>query len=260
MNRFLICLFIVFTSYRIQAQVGIGTTTPLESAQLDVTSTSKGFLPPRMTSAQRGNITSPVTGLMVYQTDATAGFYLYNGTAWVRLIADGAGSLSSGLKFSNLNSTTPTSAGATLGVDASGNVVTVLGSSFFPSYGSAAPASTIIDNGSGSNLASISLPTTGTYLINYTMRVQSVYASANQYAVGYLSETSGGSAIAGTEILGAFSYQAFQTGGNYSGTYVVTVTSAPKLIYFIGRAFGNLMSFNDDANGRTRISFVKVTP
>jgi hypothetical protein len=76
----------VFTSYRIQAQVGIGTTTPVGSAQLDVNSISKGFLPPRMTSAQRGNITSPVAGLMVYQTDGISGIYYYNGSAWIYIL------------------------------------------------------------------------------------------------------------------------------------------------------------------------------
>jgi hypothetical protein len=52
------------------------------SAMLDVKSTNKGLLTPRMTAAQRGSIASPATGLMVYQTDAPAGFYYYNGTAW----------------------------------------------------------------------------------------------------------------------------------------------------------------------------------
>jgi hypothetical protein len=53
---------------------------------LDVKSTDKGILIPRMTAAQRGAIASPATGLMVYQTDATAGFYYYDGTAWVQAI------------------------------------------------------------------------------------------------------------------------------------------------------------------------------
>lgn len=167
-----------------------------------------------------------------------------------------------GLKFTNFNSTTPTSGGATLGVDATGNVVTVQGSSFSPSFGSVASSSTInVNAGSASLLASITLPTTGTYLINYTMRVQATTATPNQYAVGYLSNNSApGSPIVGTEILGAFSLTAFVTGGNYSGTYVVTVTSAPQSLHFIGAAIGGQMGFLDDVNGRTRISYVKVTP
>jgi len=51
------------------------------SAILDLTSTAKGMLVPRMTATQRGNIYQPATGLMVYQTDGTAGFYYNSGTA-----------------------------------------------------------------------------------------------------------------------------------------------------------------------------------
>ena len=65
--------------------VGINTTTPNASAALDVVSTTQGMLVPRMTATQRGRISSPATGLMVYQTDAPAGFYFYSGTAWVSL-------------------------------------------------------------------------------------------------------------------------------------------------------------------------------
>jgi hypothetical protein len=168
----------------------------------------------------------------------------------------------SGLKFTNLNSTSPTSGGATLGVDASGNVVTVQGSSFSPSFSSAAPSGTLTVNaGSAALLTSISLPTIGTYLINYTMRVQATTITANQYSVGYLSNTStSGSPITGTEILGGYSNSGYIIGGNYSGSYIVTVTSAPQSIHFIGEARGGQMSFTDDVNGRTRITYVKVTP
>ena len=51
------------------AQVGIGTITPNASAALDVSSTTKGFLPPRMTKVQLDSIAFPVEGLMVYCTD-----------------------------------------------------------------------------------------------------------------------------------------------------------------------------------------------
>jgi hypothetical protein len=173
---------------------------------------------------------------------------------------------SSGMKFTNFNSSAPTSSGATLGVDANGNIVTVQGSSFSPSFGSSRISSTInLNAGSSSLLTSVTLPTTGTYLVTYTMRVQSTANNNNQYAVGYLSNVSTpGSPIVGTEILGAFSQSSASpfpiTGGNYSGSYVVTTTSANKVIYFIGSANNGQMGFVDDQNGRTQISFVKVTP
>lgn len=65
------------------AQVGVGTSTPDASAALEVASTTKGFLPPRMTAAQRGSINQPAIGLMVYQTDGTAGVYVYDGSNWL---------------------------------------------------------------------------------------------------------------------------------------------------------------------------------
>ncbi len=80
----LFCLFIGQS----QAQVAIGAASADGSAKLDVTSTNKGVLIPRMTEAQRTAITTPATGLLVYQTDAGsngAGFYFYNSSAWTRL-------------------------------------------------------------------------------------------------------------------------------------------------------------------------------
>jgi len=61
--------------------VGIANTTPDPSALLDVSSTSKGFLPPRMTTTQRNAIAAPAEGLVIYNTDEKA-LNVYNGTAW----------------------------------------------------------------------------------------------------------------------------------------------------------------------------------
>ena len=65
-----------------QSNLGINTTSPHASAILDITSTTKGLLIPRMTLAQRNLITSPATGLLVFQTDTKAGFYFYTGSSW----------------------------------------------------------------------------------------------------------------------------------------------------------------------------------
>jgi hypothetical protein len=83
-----LCLFL--TSAIAQNNVGVGTTTPNASAALDVQSTTQGMLVPRMTEAQRNLIATPATGLMVYQTDVTAGFYFYNGSAWTSLSGGGS--------------------------------------------------------------------------------------------------------------------------------------------------------------------------
>lgn len=71
------------------SQVGIGTTTPNTSSLLDITDTSKGLLIPRMTQAQRNAITTPATGLIIYQTNNSPGFYYFNGTIWVSLANSG---------------------------------------------------------------------------------------------------------------------------------------------------------------------------
>lgn len=61
--------------------VGIGTTTPDVSALLDISSTTQGILPPRMTTEQRDAISSPVEGLMIYNLTAHK-INVYNGTTW----------------------------------------------------------------------------------------------------------------------------------------------------------------------------------
>lgn len=75
--------FLVFsTAIFAQDNVGIGTLTPDPSAKLDITSINKGLLIPRMDSSQRVTIPLPAVGLIVYQTNATPGFYYYNGAFW----------------------------------------------------------------------------------------------------------------------------------------------------------------------------------
>tara|TARA_R110001632_G_scaffold24379_1_gene68093 strand:- start:156 stop:944 length:789 start_codon:yes stop_codon:yes gene_type:complete len=67
------------------AQIGINNENPDASAALDITSTTGGLLVPRMTETQRDAISPAATGLMIYQTDGTAGFYYYNGSSWATL-------------------------------------------------------------------------------------------------------------------------------------------------------------------------------
>jgi C1q domain len=66
-------------------RLGIGTTTPAISSVLDLTSTNKGFLAPRMTAANRNGIASPANGLMVYDSTSNSHWY-YNGSSWVNMI------------------------------------------------------------------------------------------------------------------------------------------------------------------------------
>ena len=96
MKKILI-LLAIFTSIVATAQsVGINAdgAAASASAMLDVSSTTKGFLPPRMTGAQRATITSPAQGLMIYCTDCGSSGepQYYDGTQWKKLI-DGTATL-----------------------------------------------------------------------------------------------------------------------------------------------------------------------
>lgn len=72
---FLICL-------QLHSQMGIGTASPSSAAELDISSTSKGILIPRMTDAQMRAISSPATGLKVYNTNTNSVYY-FNGSDWL---------------------------------------------------------------------------------------------------------------------------------------------------------------------------------
>jgi hypothetical protein len=63
-----------------------GTYTDIASALVQMTSTTKGFLPPRMTNAQRIAISSPAVGLIVYCTDMVEGLYVYKSAGWTFVI------------------------------------------------------------------------------------------------------------------------------------------------------------------------------
>ena len=72
------------------AQIGINNENPDASAALDITSTTGGLLVPRMTETQRDAISPAATGLMIYQTNGTVGFYYYNGSSWAEVAATSA--------------------------------------------------------------------------------------------------------------------------------------------------------------------------
>ena len=83
MNKIITGLvFMMSIMTTVNAQVGIGTNSPDASAALDITSTDKGLLIPRMSTAQRTTITNPATSLMVFDTD-TNSYWSYVEDAWV---------------------------------------------------------------------------------------------------------------------------------------------------------------------------------
>ena len=82
-------LLLFFVAQYAIAQIGIDNPNPDASAILDLTSTSKGLLAPRMTQSERDAISSPATGLLIYQTNSTPGFYVYDGSAWIKILNTG---------------------------------------------------------------------------------------------------------------------------------------------------------------------------
>lgn len=70
MNNFKIYIKILFLTLSVNsiAQIGIGTSSPDASAILDLSSTTKGLLLPRMTTLQQTNLVNPAIGLMIYNT------------------------------------------------------------------------------------------------------------------------------------------------------------------------------------------------
>ncbi|MEG1238338.1 MAG: hypothetical protein RSD30_12300, partial [Flavobacterium sp.] len=94
-NTFMGLVGLLFFSTVSYGQVGVGTLTPEQSSQLDVTATNKGILIPRIKLTQISS-QAPVVGtaavsLLVYNTqsinDVTPGFYYWNGVKWVRIIS-----------------------------------------------------------------------------------------------------------------------------------------------------------------------------
>jgi len=73
---------LVTVSIQSNGRVGIGFSTPDASAQLDVASTERGFLPPRMSTTQRNAIASPATGLIIYNLTANEPQF-WNGSNWI---------------------------------------------------------------------------------------------------------------------------------------------------------------------------------
>lgn len=90
-----LCQLIVFVFANINCVAQNTTVTdsttynPQQSAILDVQSSSKGMLVPRLTASQRTTISNPATGLLVFDTDSVS-FYFYNGSSWQNLSTPGA--------------------------------------------------------------------------------------------------------------------------------------------------------------------------
>lgn len=82
MKHIILVLLIAFPAISFAQNVGIGTTAPNANAALDISSSNKGILIPRISSSTRTNMVNPTAGLLVYDTDAKC-FYYHDGISWV---------------------------------------------------------------------------------------------------------------------------------------------------------------------------------
>jgi len=213
------------------AQVGIGTTTPDASAALDITSTTKGLLIPRMANAQRQAISSPVAGLMVFVTDVDGGrFMFYDGTEWGTLSfaekrpdAPTITAVSSGDEQATVSFTTPSSNGssvitsytaksspgnitATLSQEGSGDI-TVTGLTNGTAYTFTVTATNVIGTSAESSTSASVTPAT----VPSSPTITAVSSGNAQATVSFTAPSNnGGSAIT--------SYTATSNPGGFTGT------------------------------------------
>ena len=178
--KLILLLFLMSLIYfKSTAQIGIGTTSPNASAALDLTSTSKGLLIPRLTSVQRADIANPTAGMVIFCTNCgpNGEMQLYNGSSW-------------------LNPATNTAA-ATL------PVLTTTAISNIAKF-SASSGATILDNGTSSISAkgvcwstsanpttSNSKTTDGTGNASFSSSITSLSVNTTYYVRAYATSASG---------------------------------------------------------------------
>ena len=183
----LFILVAIFTAVAGMAQsVGINADGSAANATaiLDLKSTTKGLLPPRMTYAQRQAISSPATGLMIYCTDCGAGgqAHVYNGTAWTNMIGGTATTqpptVASTTAASNITFTSATSGGNI--TNDFGNTIIAMGVcwSIIPNP-TTADSKTIQSGTTGSFTSNITGLTSGTL---YYVRAYATSAGGTSYS------------------------------------------------------------------------------
>ncbi len=203
----LFCLIFPYLSALTQNNVGIGTTTPDNSALLELYSTSHGFLVPRLTTTQRNAISSPATGLLIYNLDNQR-FEYFNGTQWIGIISSVAT-----VPFSLISTGTNTSATMTVG---SGASIVVGGgtieSNVFKGSGSVTNA---VDLSTGEVAGVLPVANGGTGLSSIPSNGQILIGNGSGYSLSTLTAGNGititnasgsitiSDANAGTEVVGS---------------------------------------------------------
>jgi len=181
---FLLPIFVLL-QLCLYAQVGIGTATPNASAKLDVSSTTSGFLPPRMTYAQKTAISSPAAGLMVWCSNCgiSGEIQVYNGTTWTNMIGGTAlvalPTLAATTAATSITASSATS-GGNVTADGGGASVTARGVCWSTTTGPTIALSTKTSDGSGTGVFTSSI--TGlTAVTLYYVRAYATNFSGTSY-------------------------------------------------------------------------------
>ncbi len=251
---------------------GVGTTTPEASSALEIKSTTKGLLIPRMTKAQRDAIASPAVGLMIYQTNSTPGFYYFSGSSWAAVSPKGVNRA-----LSNL--TAPTAINADLipgnpvsiNLGASSNQWTnlYLGNSIYSgafrvanfgitNFNTALGADALISTTSGNNNVGVG---TGALTANTTGSLNTATGSQalQQNTAGYANTAAGASALqanttgnrntaTGEEALFANDAGSNNTAHGYRALFLNTSGSS-NTANGIFSLYTNTTGYNNTANG-----------
>ncbi|MFM9910564.1 MAG: DUF1566 domain-containing protein [Chitinophagaceae bacterium] len=223
--RYFLGTIVLLNAVLVHAQVGIGTNAPSASAQLEINSTTKGLLPPRMTYVQKSAIATPVAGLMIWCSNcgATGEMQVYNGSTWTNMIggtASFAPPILGATAAVSLIADLTASSGGTISSDG-GTAVTVRGICWSTSPNPTTALSTKTTDGTGSGTFTSSLtglsPTTTYYVMAY---------ATNSIGTSYGNEISFTTTVAWPSVAATTSASSINNNSAVSGGNVTSAGGA----------------------------------
>ena len=223
---FTTCLLLLVATL-LHAQVGIGTITPNASAKLEVSSTTQGFLPPRMTRVQRELISTPAAGLVVWCSNCgTSGeLQVYNGTSWTNMMG---GAASPSLPTVT---TTATSSITLSGATGGGNVT--------DDGGAANTTRGVVWSTSPNPTVALSTKTAdGTGAGTFTSTIGGLSSSTVYYIRAYATNA------AGTRYGSELSFSTLGVGSNYGGGKIAYIFQSGDPGFVSGETHGIIVSID----------------